>query len=154
MAGTWLDQSDLQNVLSVATFSAIFADATSGLVDLEIVASVISRAEQEVLSWLVDEYGATIQSEPNLGADLFLKGCALEYAVAFAYDRFPEYQRANGKDQVDRFARAEARMERVLQSRQRPTSLPKAPANVGGVLVNSQARIIADGADGANGGDY
>ena len=154
MPGIWLQQSDLSNVLSVATFSAIFADAGTGVTNDDIVSSVIERAEQEVLSWLVDEYGADIQFDPNLSADLFLKGCALEYVVAFSYDRFPEYQRANGKDQVDRFARAEARMERVLQSRQRPTSLPKTPANTGGVLVNSQARIIADGADGANGGDY
>lgn len=155
MAGIWLEQTDLSNVLSVATFSAIFDDPTTGATNLGIVASVIERAEQEVLSWLVDEYGQSVVSVPGLGADLFLKGCALEYAIVFAFDRYPEYVRANGKEREFRYARAEERMTRVLQSRQRPTSLTKVPANVGSSTVASGPRLVIDGTDGSyNGGDY
>jgi hypothetical protein len=155
MAGIWLEQTDLVNNLSVATFSAIFADPTTGIVNLDFVASVIERAEQEVLSWLVDEYGPAIESAQGLGADLFLKGAALEYAIVYAFDRYPEYIRANGKEREQRYARAEARMARVLQSRQRPTSLPITPANVGGAVVDNGPRIAVDSADGtSNMGDY
>ncbi len=151
----WIDQSDLSNVLSVATFSAIFDDPSTGVTNNDIVASVIERAEQEVLSWLVDEYGTNIQSQANLGGDLFLKGCALEFAIVYAFDRYPEYIKANGKEREERYQRAEDRMQRVLQARQRPTSLAKQPANVGGVSVDNGPRIAVDSADGTyNGGDY
>ncbi len=155
MAGIWLEQTDLANNLSTATFSAIFDDPTTGVTNLDIVASVIERAEQEVLSWLVPEYGPDIQSAPGLGADLFLKGCALEFAIVFAFDRYPEYIRANGKEREFRYARAEERMGRVMQSRQRPTSLPIKPANVGGAVVDNGPRIAVDSSNGqSNSGDY
>ena len=155
MAGIWLEQTDLANVMSVATFSAIFDDATTGVTNLDIVASVIERAEQEVLSWLVAEYGPAIEKAVGLGSDLFLKGCAVEFALAYAFDRYPEYVRANGKESVDRHNRAEERMGRVLQSRQRPTSLPILPANVGGAVVDNGPRIAIDSANGtSNMGDY
>jgi hypothetical protein len=155
MAGIWLQQSDIVNVLSVTTFAAIFNDPVTGITNGDIVNAVIERAEQEVLSWLVDEYGTTVQNATNLAGDLFLKGCALEYAYAFSFDRYPEYVRANGPERAERYDRAEARMQRVLQSRQRPTSLPQLPANVGGVSVDNGPRIMVDGADGTyNGGDY
>ena len=155
MAGIWLEQTDLTNVLSVATFAAIFDDASTGVTNLDIVASVIERAEQEVMSWLIGQYGQAVQSDPGLGADLFLKGCALEFAIVFAFDRYPEYVRANGKEREARYARAEERMTRVLQSRQRPTALKNLPANVGGSTVASGPRMVIDGTDGTyNGGDY
>lgn len=155
MAGIWIDQTDLVNVMSVATFAACFNNPVTGALDLDGVAATIDRAEQEVLSWLIDEYGTGIQSEPNLGADRFLKGCALEFAIVYAYDRHPEYVKANGKERADRYAIAEKRMERVLESMQRPTSLAKKPANVGGTTVTDGPRIITTGVDGTNnGGDF
>src|SRR3977135_2047091 len=95
MAGIWLEQADLTNVLSVSTFAAIFTDPATGSLNLDVIASVIQRAEQEVLSWLVDEYGPAIENSPGLGADIFLKGCALEFALVFAFDRYPDYVSAN-----------------------------------------------------------
>lgn len=155
MAGLWLDQTDLANVLSTATFAAIFNDPTSGVLNLDIMASVIDRAEEETLSWLVGQYGPTVRNEAGLGADRFLKGAALEFAIVYAFDRYPEYVKANGKEREERYKRAEERMARVLQSRQRPTSFPQTPANVGGSTVDNGHPIAIDGPNGEyNGGDY
>jgi hypothetical protein len=155
MAGIWLQQSDLVNVLSVATFTAVFNDPVTGVTNLDIVDAVIQRAEQEVMSWLVNQYGPDVQNQENLAGDLFLKGCALEYAYAFSFDRYPEYVRANGPERAERYKRAEERMQRVLQSRQRPTSLPKQPENVSSVSISNVSPIISAGPDGTyNGGDY
>ena len=155
MAGLWLDQTDLVNVLSTATFAAIFNDPVTGILNLDIVASVIDRAEQEVLSWLVDEYGPDVRDAKGLGGDRFLKGAAIEFAIVYAFDRYPEYVKANGKEREDRYKLAQELMQRVLSSIQRPTSMPLKPANVGGVSVDGGPRIVADDANGnRNSGDY
>jgi len=154
MSGIWLQQSDLVNVLSTVMYGAIFADPVTGITNGDIVNAVIERAEQEVMSWLVNEYGPDVPNATNLAGDLFLKGCALEYAYCYAFDRYPEYAKVE-EGREGRYKRAEERMERVLQSRQRPTSLPKPPANVGGVSVDNGSRIVVDGPGGVvNSGDY
>lgn len=153
--GIWIDQLDLTNQLSAATFANVFNDPVTGATNPDIVNAVIDRAEQEVLSWLVGTYGPNIQSSPGLGSDIFLKGCALEFAIVYAWDRYPEYVKAMGKEREERFDRAMQRMQRVLQARQRPTVLQQTPANVGGVTIGGGPRLVVDGADGSyNGGDY
>lgn len=151
----WLDQTDLENAMSVATVAAIFDDANTGTLNTHAMNGVIERAEQEVLSWLVGQYGPNIQQDQDIATDMFLKGCSVEYAVAFAFDRHPEYVRANGKERGERFERAQSRMERVLQARQRVTTAPKIPLNVGGVTVDDSRRIIVSNSDGTyNSGDF
>lgn len=155
----WLSQADLEGAMSVATVAAIFDDQNTGTLNVAAMGLVIDRGEHEVLSWLIDEYGQDVLTNSTLQADLaddiFLKGCALEYTVAYAFDRHPEYVRANGRERGDRFKRAQERMERVLQSRQRPTSMPKVPANVGGFVVDNGPRLVVDSADGtSNAGDF
>lgn len=154
MAGIWLAQSDLVNVLSTVMFSAIFDDPSTGVTNTDIVNAVIERSEQEVISWLVSQYGPDVPNQQNLAGDLFLKGCALEYAYAYAFDRYPEYAKVQ-EGRADRYKRAEERMQRVLQSRQRPTSLPTQPANTSSVVVSNVTPIISTGPDGTyNGGDF
>lgn len=155
----WLSQADLEGAMSVATVAAIFDDQNTGTLNVAAMGMVIDRGEHEVLSFMVGEYDQSILTDPitqaQLADDFFLKGCALEYAVAYAFDRHPEYVRANGRERGDRFKRAEERMVRVLQRRQRPTALPKPPANVGGTVVDNAHRLVTDSPDGTyNGGDY
>lgn len=153
----WLSQTDLEGAMSVATVAAIFDDQNTGTLNTAAMNAVIDRGEQEVLSWLVDEFGPTLPTSAQLATDNFLKYAALEYAVAFAFDRHPEYVRANGKERGDRFTRADARMQRILDGRQRPPELQatKAPANVGGVSVDNAARVYVDDSQGnVNAGDY
>lgn len=154
MAGIWLQQSDLVNVLSTVMYSAIFADPTTGITNTDIVDAVIGRAEQEVMSWLVGQYGPDVANQQNLAGDLFLKGCALEYAYAYSFDRYPEYAKVE-EGRADRYKRAEERMQRVLQSRQRPTSLPTQPANTSSTVISNVNSIISAGPDGQyNSGDF
>lgn len=154
----WLSRADLENATSFASVIACFDDNNVGTALPAAVSQIIDRAEQEVLSWLVDEFGPppfAASTLTQLAGDHFLKYCALEYAVALMVDRRPEYFLSNRDDIKARMARADARMERVLQSRQRPPTVTKPPANVGGVSVDNAARIMVDSPDGTyNGGDY
>lgn len=150
----WLAQADLENAISTATVLALYDDG-NGVVNAAAVNANLERAENEVLSWMVPEYGQSVRSDPTLATDAFLKYAALEYAVAHAFDRHPEYVRANGRERGERFERADARMQRVLQSRQQPPTLATRPANVGGVVTDGGSRLVIDNPDGtSNGGDF
>jgi hypothetical protein len=158
-----LTATDLANATSNDTLLACTDDSTptspggTGTPNPTIIAALIDRAEQEVMSWLVTELGPPPLSSvlmAQLAADPFLKYAALEYAVALMYDRHPEYTRT-GTDRSERMKRADQRMERVLDARQRPPTVPQPPANVGGTVVDNGPRIYIDSANGTkNAGDY
>lgn len=154
----WLSPSDLQGAVSNATITACFNDDNTDVLNEQAIHLVLLRAEQEVLSWLAPEFGPppfTPGVLAQLAADDFLRSAALEYAIAFTFDRHPEFARSSGKERTDRFERANKRMERILDGRQRPPTVQEKPANVGGVVVDNAPRIYADSADGThNSGDY
>lgn len=154
MPAIWLAQSDLENAVSPQTILACCDDENAGVASIPVVAAIIERAENEVLSWL-HEYAVNGQlpDTATLTADVFLKYAALEFAVAFMFDRHPEFVRANGRERIDRKKNADDRMTRVLQSRQRPPTLneTKKPANVGGFTTNAGPQLIGSGPCG--GGD-
>lgn len=159
MAAIWLAQANLENATSLATVAACFDDANNpGTINQGALAEIIERAEQEALSWLVTELGppplsATVMAQ--LQADAFCKYASLDYAVAFMYERHPEYVRSQADEIQSRVKRADTRMERVLNARQRPPTVATRPANVGGVSVDGAPRIISDSPDGTyNGGDF
>jgi hypothetical protein len=157
----WLTQGDLENALSVATVAAIFDDANTGSLSAAGIASVISRAESQVLSYL-HEYGPPPFSDQvlsDLGADPLLKDAATQYAIIYAYERDIAYTRANGKTSEERIKRAGDLMERILQARQRPPTVPDKPSNVGGVSIDGAARLYTANpgdtiAGGSNAGDF
>lgn len=154
----WLTQGDLENAMTIASVAAIFDDSNSGVLNEVAIASIISRAEGQVLSWMVAELGPAPFSDEvrtELGGDPMLKDAALQYAVIYSWDRDPAYVRANGKERVDRMAQAVALMQRILDARQRPPTVATPPANVGGVVVDGANRIYVDSPDGStNSGDY
>lgn len=158
MAAIWLAQSDLENATSVEDVLAIFDDTNSGAVNLAAIAQVINSAEQEVLSWLVGEYGPapmSAQTLAELAADPFLKSAALEFAKWFMFDRKPEYVRSSPSSQTERWDRATARMERIANARQRPPTVVVKPANVGGIFHPGQQTIYTPNPDGTpNSGDF
>jgi hypothetical protein len=71
-------------------------------------------------------------------------------------DRHPEFVRASKQYDVEnRIKRADVRMARILDARQRPPTVAQKPANVGGASVDNGSRLVVDSADGTkNGGDY
>lgn len=158
MANIWLSATDLSQHAGEQALVAAFDDSGTGSADPVLVNAVISRAENEVLSWLVDEFGPppiAAGTMAQLAADPFLKGAALEYAICWMYDRRPEYFRSSKEDIAARVSRADLRMERVLNARQRAPTVSTPPANVGGVSVDNANRIYVDSGDGTqNSGDY
>lgn len=156
--GIWLCKSDLEDATSVTMVQTIFDDDQTGSPNTRAIASVIRRAEMQVLSYL-SEYGPPPLPDSvvaDLAKDDFLKECAIEFAVAYMFDKHPEYVRANRQEDVaKRIKSAEEMMARVLDARQRPPTVPDKPANVGGVSVDNGPRLYADNADGSrNSGDF
>lgn len=160
MANVWLDASgsDIALAISQPTFLACFDDDNAGAADATAVQAVITRAENQVLSWL-SEYGPQPFSAAvlaQLGADPLLKDAAIKYAIAYTFDRHPEYIRSTRDESGGkRLKDADAMMERILDARQRPPTVATTPANVGGVVVDNGPRLYVDSADGStNSGDY
>jgi hypothetical protein len=158
----WLCWQDLVDATSTDVALACFDDTGDGQPEPRGVASVIARAEGKVLSYLVGEYGPpplSAQVIEDLSNDPLLGSCALQFAVAFMFDKHPEYVRANKQDDVQkRIAGAEAEMVRILEARQRPPTVPEVPANVGGTSVDNAPRLYTDNpgatTPGQNAGDY
>lgn len=158
--GIWLNQIDIENALTPSVVLALFDDGNTGSVNGTAIAACIDTGEQEVLSWLIDEYGpaplsAAVQAQ--LAADPALKYAALDYVKAVCFDRHPEYPQGatDAKERKWRYERADARMERYLSGKQRPPTVATPPANVGGAYVDNGNRIYVDSSDGtSNSGDY
>lgn len=156
--GVWLQKQDLIDAVSAATVTSCFDDSNTGVLNDSAIHAIIRRAEFEVMSYLIAEFGpppfaGSVLSQ--LSDDDFLRGAALEYAVAYTFDRHPEYVRSNGKERTDRMDRADKRMMRVQEARQRPPTVAKPPANVGGIVRDHGPRMIVDGRDGhGRSGDF
>lgn len=147
----YINQLALENALSPKTVLAIYDDdPPTGAVNATAIADVIDRAEAEVDSWLVGVY-----VDPAT-ADRMLKHAALDYAVAFSFERHPEYVRTFGEEKrAERWRRANDRMARIRSGLQRLPDQPSpitAPKNSGGVVYDHGPRLMVDSSDGAENG--
>jgi hypothetical protein len=157
----WLCRQDLVDATSSSTVIACLDDIGDGEPDPRASRSLIARAEGEVLSYLVGEYGTPplpASVIADLKPDPLLAGVALKFAVAFMFDKHPEYVRAKKQEDVaKRLKDAQDEMVRILQARQRPPTVPEKPANVGGAYNDGANRLYTDDPDGppgGNAGDY
>lgn len=155
----YITGTDLQAALSPATYLAVFDDSNVGTVNTSAVALVIERAHAEVASYLpriTRTYPGAIPS----AVQSLLRAAELEYAMAFAFERHPEYVRSFGEGpRLDMFKRAQARMEAIATGAQFATGDAVAPLNpapvTGGIVVVSGPRMLVDSLDGtSNGGDF
>src|SRR5580698_10349058 len=100
--GIWLSSQDLVNATSYAMLEACFSNGDSGgAPDQDQICGVIDRAETQVLSWLIPEYGPAPLSAAlmaQFACDKALKYAALDYAVAYMLDKHPEYVRAKRQE--------------------------------------------------------
>lgn len=150
-----ITSSDLQNALGLPTFTALFDDDNNGAADPTPVAAVIKRAHAKVISRLPDTFTGPLDPLPSPAPDL-LFNVELEYAIAFSYERKPEYVRQYGTPHgVDLYARAERTMADVAASIERMPDFATKPSNVGGASYDTGNRILIDNADGtSNAGDF
>lgn len=153
----WLARRDLEAATSVRMVQECFED--DGVFNEETIFITIRRGEAQVMSRLVVEFGPPPISAAKLkefACDDFLKFAALDYAVAYMFDKHPEYVRTAGmqKDRESRFKAADAQMDRFLNAEQQPSTLTR-PANVGGVVVDGAHRLYTPDPNGrSNAGDY
>lgn len=154
---TYLNQTDLENAINVQTVLAIFDDAGTGTINQVALTDCLSRA-----SAMVDSYLARVYRGPfpitQTPFPAMIKIAAIDFAVAYAFERHPEYVRSYGEEKrQERWARARDMMERIcdgLQEMPDYTAQPK-QANLGGIVYSAGPRTIIDNFDGtANGGDF
>lgn len=155
MAGhKYISQAALELRLTPRTLAAIFDDTGDGVVNTAAVDAVIDDAEAEVEGLLGGQYAFPL-GEPN--DRLLIKSC-IDFAVAFSYDRAPEYVRTFSEQARDTGLYKRAR-ERVLAIKSAMAILPDQPAgtaapqNNGGAVIDQGPRMIIDSANGTRNGD-
>lgn len=164
MTVQFITQTELQSAISTPTMVAIYDDdldgAVSGATDQAAIDLVLSRANAHVASYLPAHFvEEPLDSYPN-GTPTLLKSAALDFAVAFSYERHPEYVRTYGNDKVlTLHKRADALMIRIQSGLQRfaepqgsgnPDNIP-VPRTNGGIVVTSGPRLFADDGIGGSG---
>ena len=117
----------------------MFDDMQTGAVYEPSVDAVVARASAMVDSWIAPVYAGTLPmtfaSESQVPG--MILELAVQYAVAIAYERHPDYANAIASSpNKDRFARADA-LGKQLQAaiRRIPDLINNPPANVGGVSL-------------------
>jgi hypothetical protein len=152
--GTYINQVDLENALSPQTVAEIFNDSGDGEFSQVAMEAIIDRAEAEVDSRLPGFYTYPLVAP----IDRMIRHAATTYAMAFSFERHPEYVRQFGEnDRVGgMYKRGERLMDqiqsriKVLADQPSPTTAPK---NSGGIVYDRGPRFCIDSADGTPNGD-
>lgn len=147
--GRYIDQAALELRLTPTTLAALFNDTGDGVVNTDAVEAIIEDAEGEAEGFFGGQYPIPLP-EPN---DRLLRKSVLDLAVAFSYDRAPEYVRTFAEQARDTglYKRAVARLLRIkaaLQILPDQSGGAAAPLNVGGVVTDNGPRMMIDSADG------
>ncbi len=131
--GKYLVQKDLENKLSPDTIAKIFGDGDNGEINADAVDAVIDDAEAEAESFLVGFVELPLK-DPH---DRLMKLACRDFAMAFSFERHPEYVRSFGEEKrAERWKRGIDRMLRIQKAMQRLSDNEAAkagpPADVGG----------------------
>lgn len=154
----YASENDLRNALSPATVIALFDDENAGTAEAGALKAVLDRASRWVDSYLARVYvGPFPVTQTPVPATIKL--ATLEFAIAFAFERHPEYVHTYGEQYraSSRFKRGTEIMDRLCQGQQEipDWSLQPKPRNVGGIITSEGPRTIIDSVDGTyNGGDF
>lgn len=158
MAIVYATQTDLENSLSPATVLALYNDDNDSQVNAVAIEGVLVRATNWVDSYLATQYlpPFPVTQTP---VPAMIVAAALEFAIAFSFERHPEYVHTYGETfrAATRFKRACEMMDRIVASQQQIPDWVLQPKgkNVGGIINSSGPRTIIDGPNGENnGGDF
>lgn len=151
-------QEDLEGALSQSTVQALFDDDNNGSADSKAILAVLNRASRMVDSYLARVYVGPFPVTQTPVPEV-IKVVTLEYAIAYSFERHPEYVHTYGEHYraKSRFDRAEAMAERLCNGMMEIPDwiLQPKPRNVGGIIISSGPRTIIDSFDGEeNGGDF
>lgn len=139
--GTYITDADLLAAISENVLNATADDDNIGTPDPAVLALVIAEAEGEVDSYLLGFYTFPLE-EPT---DRLVRLSALDFAVAFLFERHPEYVRNRDNKQGEaKYARGVQRMLRIQAARQRlpDNALVSPPKNVGGIIVDNSPKFL------------
>lgn len=154
----YITKADLEAALSPATVLALFNDEDQGTVYMPALLTLLQRASNEVDSYLARSFKGPFPVAQS-PVPAIIKNCTIEFAIAFSFERHPEYVHTFGEQYrgSTRYARACAMAERLATGLQETPDWVLYPkgTNVGGIIVNSGPRTIVDSPDGTyNGGDF
>lgn len=154
----YITKTDLENALSPETVTALYNDQEQGVVYEPALLGVLTRA-----SSMVDSYLARVYKGPfpvtQLPVPEAVKNCCIEFAIAFSFERHPEFVHTFGEAyrSTTRFKRATEMAENLATGLQEIPDWTLSPrgGNVGGIIISVGPRTIIDGYDGSdNGGDF
>lgn len=151
-------QTDLENALSRSTVTALFDDDGAGIPTQGALDGVLERASRRVDSYLARVYLGPFPVT-QVPVPMVIRDAALEFAIAFSFERHPEYVHTYGETYrgASRYKRACDMMDRLCQGQQEipDWTLQPKPRNVGGIINSTGPRTIIDSPDGTNnGGDF
>lgn len=154
----YVTQEDLENALSPPTVTALFDDAGLGVPSVGALTGVLERASRRVDSYLARVYVGPFPVTQT-PVPMVIKDAALEFAIAFSFERHPEYVHTYGETYrgASRYKRACEMMDRLCQGQQEIPDwvLQPKPRNVGGIITSAGPRTIINSPDGTNnGGDF
>lgn len=130
---TYIVQADLEDRVSAEVARQILDDNLDGTVDANPLARVIADAESYVEGFLRTVYDLTVIRALGTGAPNEIKRLCLDVAVAYLFDRFPEYVRADGHKLLERARRDLTDLHKGL-TRLDIVGTPEPAANRGGVV--------------------
>lgn len=153
----YASQGDLEHLLSPATVRALYDDG-NGTVNQEALKGVLNRASRQVDSYLARVYKGPFPCTQVPVPEL-IKAVTLEFAIAYSFERHPEYVHTYGEA-----FRAKSKMESAREMAERCCNglqeitdwAGQAQAgNIGGIVISEGPRTIIDGPNGEyNGGDF
>lgn len=154
----YVTRQDLESMLSPATVMSLFDDEGNGVVSEIAITAVLNRASRTVDSYLARVYTGPFPVTQTPVPEQ-IKNAAIEFAIAFSFERHPEYVHTYGEQYRagSRYKRGLEMMDRLCQGQQEipDWSLQPKPKNVGGIIYATGPRTIVDGPDGTyNGGDF
>ncbi len=149
----YIQQSDLEALLSAPVVLAIYDDQNTGAVNQAVLNEILQLASSRV-----DSYLATVYAGPfpitQFPIPTMIKDAALAWARAFSFERHSEYVRQHGKTPRKE---AEDLCTRLTEAREYLTDYlaQPQPSNTGGIVLNNGPRMLVDGIDGTyNSGDF
>lgn len=154
----YVTREDLEDSLSPATVLSLFDDEGTGVVSDRAILGVLARASRTVDSYLARVYVGPFPVTQTPVPEQ-IKNAATEFAIAFSFERHPEYVHTFGEQYRagSRYKRATEMMDRLCQGQQEipDWTLQPKPRNVGGIVYATGPRTIIDSPDGTyNGGDF
>jgi hypothetical protein len=136
----YITQQRLEYALGPQALTALYDDEGDGTLNTDAMDDVIRRASARTTSRLATNYTGTLplpDPPPEMAAEL-----ALEYAIAFSYQRNPDYMRALGIDWLKLVDRADALAEKFQLAIVRMVDAPApTPANVGGDVYSMATAV-------------